>query len=55
MIDLKLQDEEAAAIESLLDLLLTNKAAADAVFADGAQRRAVKRVSLKLHWSRGGA
>ena len=53
MITLTLQRDEAEALESLLDLLLTNKAASAAVFADGAQRRSVKRVSMKLHWMRG--
>lgn len=49
---LKLQGDEAAALEALLDLLLTNEAASKAVFADGAQRRCVKRVSMKLNWAK---
>jgi len=52
MMDLTLQADEAEALEALLDMLLTNEAACKAVFADGAQRRAVKRVSMKLHWAK---
>ena len=51
MINLTLQRDEAEALESLLDLLLTNEAASAAVFADGSQRRKVKRTSMKLHWA----
>ena len=51
MITLTLQRDEAEALEALLDLLLTNEAASAAVFADGNQRRKVKRTSLKLHWA----
>jgi len=47
-----IQDDEAEALEALLDMLLTNEAACKAVFADGAQRRKVKRVSMKLHWAK---
>jgi hypothetical protein len=52
MIALTLQADEAEAIEALLDLILTNEAASAAVFADGNQRRKVKRVSMKLHWAK---
>ena len=52
MIALTLQLDEAAALEALLDLILTNEAASAAVFTDGDQRRKVKRVSMKLHWAR---
>jgi hypothetical protein len=48
-----IQDDEAEALEALLDMLLTNEAASNAVFADGDQRRKVKRVSMKLHWAKG--
>lgn len=51
MITLTLQRDEAEALEALLDLLLTNEAASAAVFADGNQRRKVKRASMKLHWA----
>ena len=51
MINLTLQRDEAEALEALLDLLLTNEAASAAVFADGNQRRKVKRASMKLHWA----
>lgn len=52
MTTLTLQQEEAEALERLLDLILTNEAASNAALPDGAQRRAVRRVSKKLHWSR---
>ena len=52
MIALTLQDDEAQALKSLLDMILTNEAASAAVFADGNQRRKVKRVSMKLHWAK---
>ena len=51
MITLTLQRDEAEALEALLDLLLTNEAAAAVVFEDGNQRRKVKRTSMKLHWA----
>lgn len=51
MITLTLQRDEAEALEALLDLLLTNEAASAAVFADGNQRRKVKRTRMKLQWS----
>jgi hypothetical protein len=49
---LTLQPDEAAALEALLDMILTNEAASAAVFADGGQRRKVKRASMKLHWAK---
>jgi hypothetical protein len=52
MIAMTLQDDEAQALEALLDLILTNEAASAAVFTDGNQRRKVKRVSMKLHWAK---
>lgn len=52
MITLTLQRDEAEALEALLDLILTNEAASAAVFADGSQRRKVKRTSMKLHWAK---
>lgn len=52
MITLTLQASEAENLERLLDLILTNEAAAKAVFEDGAQRRDVQRVSKKLHWAK---
>jgi hypothetical protein len=52
MATINLQDDEAEALEALLDLILTNEAASEAVFASGNQRRKVKRVSMKLHWSK---
>ena len=45
-----LQDDEAEALEALLDKILTSEAASKAAFRDGAERRLVKRVSMKLHW-----
>jgi hypothetical protein len=50
--NITLQTDEAAALEALLDMLLTNEAASKAVFADGAQRRKVKRVLMKMHWAK---
>ena len=55
MITLTLQQDEAQAVEALLDLILTNSAASAAVFADGGQRRKVLRVSKKLHWAMSGS
>lgn len=49
---LDLQQKEAEALESLLDKILTSEAASKAAFADGAERRLVKRVSMKLHWAK---
>jgi len=54
MINIIIQKDEAAAVERVLDVLLTNEAASSAMFRDGAERRAAKRVSLKLHWAKGG-
>lgn len=51
MITLMLQRDEADAIERILDLILTNKDASDAVFLDGAERRSARRVSKKIHWT----
>lgn len=45
-----LQDDEAEALEALLDKILTSEAASKAAFKGGAERRLVKRVSMKLHW-----
>ena len=45
-----LQDDEAEALEALLDKILTSEAASKAAFKDVAERRLVKRVSMKLHW-----
>ena len=49
---LDLQEDEADALEALLDKILTSEAASKAAFKDGAERRLVKRVSMKLHWSK---
>ena len=51
MIKLTLQRDEADAVERILDLILTNKDASDAVFLDGAERRSARRVSKKIHWA----
>lgn len=50
MVHLKIQIDEADALEALLDKILTSEAASKAAFRDGAERRLVKRVSMKLHW-----
>jgi len=47
-----MQDDEADALEAMLDKILTNKDASEAVFQDGAQRRKIKRISMKLHWAK---
>lgn len=52
MMQLNLQKDEADALEELLDKILTSEAASKAAFPDGAQRRLVKRVSMKLHWAK---
>jgi hypothetical protein len=52
MMRLDLQDDEADALEALLDKILTSEAASKAAFPDGAERRSVKRVSMKLHWAK---
>ena len=52
MITLTLQEDEADAVEKLLDAILTNKQAADVIFADGAERRSAGRASKKLHWAK---
>tara|TARA_R110000796_G_C14421250_1_gene419951 strand:- start:551 stop:724 length:174 start_codon:yes stop_codon:yes gene_type:complete len=52
MMTLKLYQDEANAIERILDLILTDEGAAKAVFRDGAERRSVGRVSKKLGWAR---
>jgi len=49
---LDIQEDEADALEALLDKILTSEAASKAAFRDGAERRLVKRVSMKLHWSK---
>ena len=52
MVNITLQQEEADALEALLDKILTSEAASKAAFPDGAERRLVKRVSMKLHWAK---
>jgi len=52
--NLILQPEEADALENLLDKILTSEAASNAAFRDKAERRLVKRVSMKLNWAKGG-
>ena len=52
MVNITLQQEEADALEALLDKILTSEAASKAAFSDGAERRLVKRVSMKLHWGK---
>ena len=52
MITLTLQQDEADAVEKLLDAILTNKQAADVIFSDGAERRSAGRASKKLHWAK---
>ena len=51
-VQITLQADEAATLEALLDKILTSKGASDVLFDSGADRRAVKRVSMKLLWSK---
>jgi hypothetical protein len=52
MMRLILQDEEADALERVLDLILTSPHLAEQVFRGGDERRAIRRVSMKIDWSR---
>lgn len=54
MIVLTLQLNEAEIVERVLDAILTNEAASDLMFKDGAEKRSARRVSKKLHWANGG-
>jgi len=42
-----LQDDEAEKLERILDAILISGA-----LSDGSVRRTIKRVSMKLHWSK---
>ena len=42
-----MQDEEADELERILDAILISGA-----LSDGSVRRTIKRVSMKLHWSK---
>jgi hypothetical protein len=42
-----LQDEEADELERILDAILISGA-----LSDGSVKRTIKRVSMKLHWSK---
>jgi len=52
MITLTLHQDEACALERLIDTILVNKQASDVVFSDGAERRSARRVSKKLQWAK---
>ena len=52
MITLTLHDDEADAVERILDLIITDEAASKAVFRDGAERRSALRASKKIHWAK---
>ena len=54
MITITLQQEEADAIERVLDLLITNEKAAMAVFINSAERRNATRVLMKPHRAKNG-
>jgi hypothetical protein len=47
MLKLTLQREEAEALESILDALLIS-----GTISDGAQKRSIRRVSMKIHWAK---
>ena len=48
MINLVLQDDEARAVEKILDLILTTKSASEVVFKDGNERRCAVRASRNI-------
>lgn len=52
MISIVLQEDEAEAVERILDLILTDEKASKAVFQSGAERRSAVRASKKLHWAK---
>lgn len=52
MIMLTLHNDEADAVERILDLIITDDAASKAVFRDGAERRSALRASKKIHWAK---
>jgi hypothetical protein len=49
---LLLQDEEVDALERVLDFILVNENLSQQVFAHGAERRCIRRISKKISWSR---
>lgn len=49
---LTLQDDEADNLETLIDALLIDPQSK--ALEDGKIRRILRRISMKLHWSRGG-
>lgn len=47
-----LQQDEAEALERVLDLLLINQNLSQEVFQSPSERRTIRRISMKLHWSK---
>lgn len=47
-----LQQDEAEALERVLDLLLINQNLSQEVFQLPSERRTIRRISMKLHWSK---
>ena len=52
MITLVLQDDEAEAVERVIDSVLINERLSETLFKDGAERRSAKRASKKIFWAR---
>lgn len=52
MMRIILQQDEAETLEQVLDLLLTNQNLSQDVFQSPSQRRTIRRISMKLHWSK---
>jgi len=52
MITITLHDDEADAVERILDLIITDEAASKVVFRDGAERRSALRASKKIYWAK---
>lgn len=52
MITLTLHDDEAGAVERILDLIITDEAASKVVFRDGVERRSALRASKKIQWAK---
>lgn len=52
MFEIKFQEDEAEIVERILDLILTNESASEAVFKSGAEKRLALRASKKFYWAR---
>lgn len=52
MFTLVLQDDEAEAVERLIDVVLINERLSQTFFKDSAERRSAKRAFKKIFWAR---